>query len=70
MLSQHSCPKCNGKLYIDSDLHGWYVQCLMCGFFHDLEELDISQNKDSEIELQLSQSKASDLQPDSRAKYA
>ena len=69
-MNWQSCPKCQGKIYIDSDSYGWFVECLMCGFSQDLEEIDISQNKDTEIELQLSQTKTSDLRPDSRAKYA
>ena len=70
MLSWQSCPKCKGKMYIDSDFYGWYVQCLMCGFARDLEELDISQDNSVEIELKLSQNEVSNLLPDSRAKYA
>ena len=69
MLSWQSCPKCQGKIYIDSDLYGWFVQCLMCGYSHDLEELAISQDNNVEIELKLSQNEASNSLPDSRSKY-
>ena len=31
------CPKCGGNLYMDNDWHGWYEQCLQCGFTHNLE---------------------------------
>lgn len=70
MLNWQSCPKCQGKIYIERDLHGWFVQCLMCGFYHDLEELAISRDNSVEIELKLSQNEVSNLLPDSRAKYA
>jgi hypothetical protein len=33
------CAKCGGNLYIDRDYHGWYEQCLQCGYMHDLEAL-------------------------------
>ena len=31
------CPKCGGNLYLDRDYHGWYEQCLQCGYIHDLK---------------------------------
>ena len=52
------------------DLYGWFIQCLMCGFSHDLEELAISQDNSIEIKLKLSQNEASSLLPDSKAKHA
>jgi hypothetical protein len=70
MLSWQSCPKCKGKIYVDRDLYGWFVECLMCGFSHDLEELGISQEKSIQVELKLSQNEIRGLVPDSRAKYA
>ena len=70
MLNWESCPKCQGKIYIDSDLYGWFVQCLMCGFSRDLEELDMSQDKSIKSKVELSQNEASDLSQYSRGKYA
>jgi DNA-directed RNA polymerase subunit M/transcription elongation factor TFIIS len=32
----HHCPKCGGNLYLDRDYHGWYEQCLQCGYMRDL----------------------------------
>lgn len=32
-----SCPKCYGDLYVDSDMNGWYAQCLQCGYLTDLD---------------------------------
>jgi len=70
MLSWESCPKCQGKIYIDRDLYGWFVQCLMCGFSRDLEELDTSQDKSIGSKVKLAQNAAGDLSPYSRGKYA
>jgi len=33
----HRCPKCGGNLYIDRDYHGWYEQCLQCGYTRNLK---------------------------------
>jgi hypothetical protein len=70
MSSLQSCPKCKGKIYIDSDSYGWFAQCLICGFSHDFEELDVSRSNSVEIKLKLNQNEVSNLLPDSRAKYA
>lgn len=29
--------KCDGDLFVDWDMNGWYVQCLQCGYLADLE---------------------------------
>lgn len=34
-----SCPKCDGDLYVDWDMNGWYVQCLQCGYLSDLDSI-------------------------------
>ncbi len=54
MFSQQSCPKCQGKIYIDHDFHGWFVRCRTCGCTRYLQELDISQVNGVEITCQLS----------------
>ena len=36
MWKLKSCPKCEGDLYLDWDMDGWYVQCLQCGYLSDL----------------------------------
>jgi predicted nucleic acid-binding Zn-ribbon protein len=28
----HSCPRCNGDLFIERDLDDWYEECLQCGY--------------------------------------
>ena len=33
---QTRCPKCGGKIYLNNDRHGWYVECLNCGYYKDL----------------------------------
>jgi hypothetical protein len=33
------CPRYKGKLYIDSDFNGWYIEYLMAGFSYDLDEV-------------------------------
>jgi ssDNA-binding Zn-finger/Zn-ribbon topoisomerase 1 len=33
-----SCPKCKGDVILgNKDKHGWYEQCLQCGYLRDLE---------------------------------
>jgi hypothetical protein len=27
-----SCPRCDGDMFIDADLHGLFEQCLQCGY--------------------------------------
>jgi len=31
-----SCPQCDGDVFIDRDLYGWYEQCIMCGYVYEL----------------------------------
>ncbi len=31
-----SCPRCDGDIFIDRDLYGWFEQCLQCGYAHYL----------------------------------
>ena len=34
-----SCPRCRGDIVIDRDQHGWYEQCLQCGYQRDLKKI-------------------------------
>jgi len=34
-----SCPRCGGDLLIDHDYHGWYEQCLQCGYMGELKDI-------------------------------
>ena len=33
------CPKCNGDIFLDRDIDGWYERCLQCGYNRDLESI-------------------------------
>lgn len=37
MLRFKSCPRCKGDVLVDRDHHGWYEQCLQCGYHRDLQ---------------------------------
>ncbi len=34
-----ACPRCSGDTFVDSDLDGWYEQCLMCGHRREMKKL-------------------------------
>ncbi len=36
MLRWNTCPRCKGDVRIDRDEYGWYEECLMCGYHHDV----------------------------------
>jgi len=40
------CPKCGGNLFCDGDHHGWYEQCLQCGYMCDLQEIQKAMTKE------------------------
>ncbi len=33
------CPRCKGEVVVDRDHHGWYEQCLYCGYLRDFESI-------------------------------
>ena len=35
------CPRCGGKIYLDNDHYGWYVQCLQCGYLRNVENVSM-----------------------------
>lgn len=35
------CPRCEGDTFVDSDIDGWYEQCLMCGHRRELKKLAV-----------------------------
>jgi hypothetical protein len=47
MLRKKSCPRCEGPVGIDRDEYGWYEQCIMCGYQHDLESVVETQKHSS-----------------------
>jgi len=34
-----SCPRCNGDLFIQRETDGWYEECLLCGYQHDVSNI-------------------------------
>ncbi|MDD5082335.1 MAG: hypothetical protein PHU08_03075 [Dehalococcoidales bacterium] len=34
-----SCPRCQGDVYLDKDIDGWYEQCVQCGYVLDLRPI-------------------------------
>ena len=38
MLKLKGCPKCQGTLYLATDMYGRYINCLQCGFTWDLPD--------------------------------
>jgi len=34
-----SCPRCNGDLFIQREMDGWYEACLACGYRMDISNL-------------------------------
>ncbi len=38
MLKLKGCPKCQGSLYLATDMYGRYINCLQCGFTRDLPD--------------------------------
>jgi DNA-directed RNA polymerase subunit M/transcription elongation factor TFIIS len=34
-----SCPRCNGDLFIQLEIDGWYEECLACGYRKDISDL-------------------------------
>jgi len=30
------CPRCDGDIFVDRDLYGWFEQCIQCGYNRDL----------------------------------
>jgi Zn ribbon nucleic-acid-binding protein len=34
-----SCPRCNGDLFIQRETDGWYEECLLCGYQHDVSDI-------------------------------
>ena len=33
------CPRCGGDVHIDRDHHGWFEECLQCGYTADLVDI-------------------------------
>ncbi len=38
-IQKAKCPKCGGKIYLDTDYYGWYEQCIQCGYTKNLSRV-------------------------------
>ena len=45
MKTYRRCPKCKWMLDIVKDQHGWFVECINCGFTRDIELLHAKRSK-------------------------
>jgi len=50
MANTQKCPRCGQGLRIDHDEYGWYLECFVCGFTHDLNKVSIKQKSASRAE--------------------
>ena len=39
MWKLKSCPRCNGDVFLEEDISGWYLRCLQCGYNRDLKDI-------------------------------
>jgi predicted nucleic-acid-binding Zn-ribbon protein len=39
-IKRTKCPKCGGNIYLDSDLYGWFEQCIQCGYTQNLQKVN------------------------------
>lgn len=53
MIKLKGCPKCKGDIVLDSDTHGWYEQCLQCGYLHERPDVGREVYKMPEKEREL-----------------
>ena len=42
MSRVQNCPRCKGRIYIDRDEHGWFVECITCGYMRDLHKVVVT----------------------------
>lgn len=50
MLRFKNCPRCKGDVFVDRDYHGWYEQCLQCGYQRDLKDMaEVQQQRTQEV---------------------
>jgi hypothetical protein len=47
MWELRNCPRCQGDLFIDKDLDGWYEQCLQCGYRREMKPIAEAKKKES-----------------------
>jgi hypothetical protein len=39
MWKLKTCPRCQGDLFVDKSLDGWYQQCLQCGYRREMRPI-------------------------------
>jgi len=37
MIKLKDCPRCGSHIFLDHDQYGWYLECLKCGYHHDVK---------------------------------
>lgn len=40
-----NCPRCGGDTFLDTDIYGWYQQCLQCSYRYDLKQVNTGNKK-------------------------
>jgi ribosomal protein S27AE len=50
LSGQTRCPKCGGRVFINTDSYGWYAQCIICGYLKNLVP-EAAYKTNSEIRL-------------------
>jgi hypothetical protein len=38
-IQKTKCPKCGGRIYLDTDQYGWYEQCIICSYTKNLAQV-------------------------------
>ena len=38
MVYFKACPRCEGDVILNSDMYGWYRECIQCGYETDAED--------------------------------
>jgi len=41
-----TCPRCKGRIYIDRDEYGWFIECITCGYMHYLNKAVVTRRDD------------------------
>ena len=39
MWKLKNCPRCQGDLFMDKNLDGWYQRCLQCGYQREMKPI-------------------------------
>jgi len=49
MFREQTCPRCKSRMNVDRDEHGWFVECITCGYMRDLHKVAVTkENKDTD----------------------